>query len=311
MKRLRRFLFVLIILALLLAGTLSPLHHYLAVTAPVDARVAVVEGWMPSERMDAVREEIERRHYSHIFTTGTLRPFSYYMRNGEHLVMQASDPVQGEVKINVSGIAHAGFILLAGTDTVLVQAVTGAPTTWHAYLPRPVHSLELLSTNSGMPPDDVDNIYVKRFQVGGVNMHGLVTELVRVHGDGSRSNGSPTHAHAAAAQLVARGIPASSITIAPALDVGASKTLANAAGFAAVAKRQGLDRFDVISLGVHARRSRKMYRKAMEGDAMVGVIAIPDPEVASDSWWEHRLGRYRMLKELAGVPMSTFFDAEE
>jgi uncharacterized SAM-binding protein YcdF (DUF218 family) len=287
------------------------LHPYLAITAPVGGEVAVVEGWIPEWMMPAVKEEIDKRGYTRIHTTGTLRPFTYYLYNGDGIAVRTREPIQGEVRINVSGLPQAGFLLIAGGDTLLAMQVGPHSQRYHTHLPVPVDSFVIRSTNAGHPPEDLYNIFVKYFTVGGSNIHQLASGTRLLRADGTAEPGWPTFAHSSAAFLEREGIPAGHLHIVPAAEGIERRTLANAVGFAKHAREKGIDRVDVISLGVHARRSRKMYRKACGKDVMVGVIAVPDPEVPRRSWWRRPVGWYRMVKEIIGVPASSLFEVEE
>ena len=129
--------------------------------------------------------------------------------------------------------------------------------------------------------------------------------------DTSRAPAWPTYADASAAELHQLGISADRIVIAQATDPTVSRTLANAQGFALRARRDGVQQVDVLSLGVHARRSRKMYRKACGDDMTIGVIALRDPEAPPGEWWKSLHGWFKVVKEVAGVPVSTLFEAEE
>ena len=113
----KRFLIPAAILLLMLVLTFGA-YPYLAITEPSGARVVAVEGWIPKELMPAVKAEIDRRGYTTIYTTGTVRPFSYYLKKGEAIEVRLRSPVQGELTLNVSGIGGAGFLLIAGMDTL-------------------------------------------------------------------------------------------------------------------------------------------------------------------------------------------------
>ncbi|MEO8588289.1 MAG: hypothetical protein ABI432_02885, partial [Flavobacteriales bacterium] len=154
-------------------------------------------------------------------------------------------------------------------------------------------------------------IYVKYMRVSGVNMHELVRSAEFVLADSTRVTAWPTYAHSSAAYLERLGIPADHIIIAPAIDPTVSRTLANAQGFAMRAKEDNVRRMDVLSLGVHARRSRKMYRMACGDGVTVGVISLPDPDAPPGAWWKSVHGWYKVVKEVAGVPVSSLFEADE
>lgn len=306
----RSFLIIgLLFVLLMVAGFL--IQPYLAVTAPVASDVAVVEGWIPDDMMSKVKREIEERHYGRIYTTGTVRPFSYYLRTGEGIEVAFDPPQDGGIRINVSGIVGAGFMLLADGDTLLNRSVSGVATDYFTNSKKPIAGMLLIATNTGTPAEDLEDIYVKEFTLSGTNVHNSAKSTRFVAPSGERSDAWPTYAHYAAARLAQEGIPKEHIHVAPASDRMDSRTLANAVGFADRAAVDDIKRFNVISVGIHARRSRKMYRRACPPGSDVGIIALPDPQVSATNWWRTRHGRMRMLKELAGLPVSSMFGAEQ
>lgn len=297
-----------VIVALLMVVVFGT-YPFLAVTAPSGADAVAVEGWIPEELMPEVKAEIDRRNYRSIYTTGSVRPFSYYIGVWGAIDMTLETPVSGELMLNVSGGGGAGYLMISGTDTLFKTTVTGEGRVFKVPLPGPVDHLRLVSTSTYLPPSEQDNIYVKYMSINSRNVHGLVSSIDFIHADGTRSPAWPTYADAAAASLIRLGIPSERITIAPASSGEASRTLASAEGFAQHAEQDGVVKADVLSLGVHARRSWKMYRKAC-GDRMeIGVIALHDPTAAPGEWWKDWRGWYKVMKEMAEVPLSTFFEA--
>lgn len=293
---------------LLLAG--MGLHPYLAVTAPVDSDVVAVEGWLPEHLIPSAVSEIQQRGYTRVYTTGTTRPFTYYLKVGERIEVLMDAPLTGELKVSAGGLPGAGLLILTSNDTLLAQALGGRSQRYQVHLP-PTDRLVLISTNDGSPSPEMDNLFVKYLTINGENLHALQRVCEIVHVDSSRTEGTASYAHHCARALIAAGIPAEHITIAPAAERTDSRTLANAAGFARQARIDAITAVNVLSLGVHARRSRKMYRKACGSDVEVGVIALYDPHAAADSWYKHGMGWARVLKELGGVPASSLFEAQE
>src|SRR5687767_1864092 len=80
MKHLRRWRWLLIAFIFPFVILISAvfIHPYLSITEPSGSKVAVVEGWIPKEMLPTVQAEILKRGYQKIYTTGTIRPFSYW-----------------------------------------------------------------------------------------------------------------------------------------------------------------------------------------------------------------------------------------
>ncbi len=62
-----------------------------------------------------------------------------------------------------------------------------------------------------------------------------------------------------------------------------------------------LDAVDVYTLGVHARRSRQVYRLALGGAVEVGVIAVPPVEYDGPRWWTSSSGAKTTLGEIVSL----------
>lgn len=47
---------------------------------------------------------------------------------------------------------------------------------------------------------------------------------------------------------------------------------------------------NVVTEDLHARRTRLLFEKALGHDAVVGVIAVPNPDYDSTHWWRYSAG---------------------
>ena len=69
----------------------------------------------------------------------------------------------------------------------------------------------------------------------------------------------------------------------------------------AVMDERGIDRVDVITQSVHARRTWRHYKRALKGVAEVGIHSLPEPALPPDGWWRTKIGWAKVLKELIGM----------
>ena len=287
-------------LAVLLA-LMAVVHPYLAITERSGGDVLVVEGWMEEPELRTAFALASDPTYRHIYTTGTIRPFSYYLRDREGLRVQADSPLAGMVRINVSGTGNAGFTLLADGDTVLHRPVAPQGQVFEAAMPRPARVLELLSWNTASNDGRQANIFILHFRVDGANVHALKADIRFLRRDGHQEPAWPTYAERARGLFVEFGMPHERITAVPASGRPGRRTWSNATGFAARASADHVEAFDIATVGVHARRSRAMYRKACDPAVSVGVISIPDPYCLPGNWWRSWRGFATLLKEIIGM----------
>lgn len=64
---------------------------------------------------------------------------------------------------------------------------------------------------------------------------------------------------------------------------------------------------DVVTLGVHARRSRLLFEKALGPEVRVGVIALLNEEYDPSRWWRYSEGVKELIAESAGYLYARFF----
>jgi hypothetical protein len=62
-----------------------------------------------------------------------------------------------------------------------------------------------------------------------------------------------------------------------------------------------LDAVDVYTLGVHARRSRQVYRLALGDAVAVGVLAVPPADHDGPRWWTSSAGAKTTLGEIVSL----------
>lgn len=276
-------------------------HPFLAVTERSGGNVLVVEGWMEMPQLqEAVPLALDAR-YRHVYTTGTVRPFSYYLRQNEGIDVVLRTPVEGAIAINVSGVDAAGFTMTADGDTLLNEAVTGTPQVFRATLPRPVKQLRVMAWNTRTIDPQSDDIFVLSFHAGGSNVHAQQRETLFIRPEGRMEQAWPTYAHRAKGLLMQYGVPEERISAVPSWGRPDSRTWANAKAFAVRAKDDHVRAFDIATVGVHARRSRSLFQEACGPDVRVGVIAIPDPYCTAGNWWKSMRGWATLVKEVVGA----------
>ena len=156
------------------------------------------------------------------------------------------------------------------------------------------------------PDPRAENLFVLYMRLDGRNVHELQRSIAIHRANGSWEHGLPTFADAAAAYLRSAGVKADMIKPLPSALAEESRTWANAQRFAQEAVMEKITEVDVISFGVHALRSRAMFRKACGPSVRVGVISLEDPEMRPRKWWRRPKGWYIVIREMAGLPASHF-----
>ena len=112
-----------------------------------------------------------------------------------------------------------------------------------------------------------------------------------------------THAERAADYLRRHGLAEASITALPAPPTAQDRTFASAVVVRDWAARSGtaLRAIDLFSAGVHAHRSRLVYRLAFGPDVEIGVLAAAPEGYDPARWWTTSAGAKAVLGEVVSV----------
>ena len=299
MKRGRFFFWLVAGPVAILAAMLAAAHPYLAVTERSGSDVLVVEGWMNEAHLRQIPRWVDSLHYQRVYTTGSVRPFAYYLQVGEAVEVRFVKSVNASVSIDIGGLPGAGFRMMAGTDTVMERHVDSAPARFHSDGPITTDRLRITAISSVGTDYSTEIIFIKFLYIGDENAHLLQDTTLFVRRDNTMEPAWPTYAHKCKADLERSGVKAEVIAV-PSWGKPDSRSWANASFFGVRAKADKLTSCDVITVGVHARRSRGLFRQACGPDVNVGVISLEDPECPRDGWWQKRNGWIQMLKEIGG-----------
>ena len=111
-----------------------------------------------------------------------------------------------------------------------------------------------------------------------------------------------TDAHRAAGRLVALGVDPKLIDIVDVPAVASDRTYACAVAVRAYLQKlpAPIRSIDIFTVGIHARKSHLLYRKALPPALAVGIIAGTETAYPVAHWWISPRGVYLMLRNTAG-----------
>jgi len=282
------------------------LHPYWSVTRTSGSRVLVVEGWMHDAGMHEAAGLFARQGYERVVVTGSARPFSYYLRQGDTLTLRFTEARMGEVELRYAGLPGERLQLLADSTVLLDARISEASERRNVPLPA-TNALRLIVPYDGAAPSPQAAIHIAGLRINGRNAHDSITRIELAHADGSREMGAPTFAHYGQQLLVGEGIARERIVVLPTWHVERSKTYSAGRDVSAWAREQRIAAYDVATLAVHARRTWRMHRIARGNDA-VGIVALHDPWCQRWSWWGNYYGWYQVLKETLALPLPWLVD---
>jgi hypothetical protein len=139
--------------------------------------------------------------------------------------------------------------------------------------------------------------YQKMFTVGGDILNGVNVEA------------SDNHADYTAKRLAWLGMKPALVQPVPSGAHFRDRTYSSARALKEWLERNDPDvtSFNLVTVGVHARRSRLLFQKAFGETARVGIIAVEDREYDPKRWWQYSEGVKEVLSEGAGYVYARFF----
>jgi uncharacterized SAM-binding protein YcdF (DUF218 family) len=159
-------------------------------------------------------------------------------------------------------------------------------------LTRPV-SARLLVVEGWMPADQLDQT-LEIWRAGGyehvITTGGPIAEFVPEPG---------SYAERARDYLVSHGMPAEAVVAVPAPASAQERSFLNAVMLREWLARSQLHAgaLNVVSSGVHCRRSWLLHRMAFGPEVQVGIIATLPRGYDGDAWWRTSLGAKEVLGE--------------
>jgi uncharacterized SAM-binding protein YcdF (DUF218 family) len=120
-----------------------------------------------------------------------------------------------------------------------------------------------------------------------------------VIGLGHYSNDYNTSASVGQEMLVADGMPRGKVQMTPSHISGRDRTYNSALALRDWLRDHKIEiqSFNVLTEGVHARRTQMLFQKAFGNRVKVGIIAVPDPDYDAKRWWNYSEGVREILGE--------------
>lgn len=169
-------------------------------------------------------------------------------------------------------------------------------------------------------PVDAEFLVVEGW-IPGYTFSTITAEFSRKHYQGLLVTGGPmvpdgflieqgdSFAQHTAGRLKQLGVKPDLIETVPAPNNGRDRTYAAAVALRNWFKEKGIHpkAINVVTLGVHARRSRLLAEKAFQGQARIGIIAIENRTYDARHWWHSSEGVKEVISEGAAYLYARFF----
>lgn len=290
-----------IIIAGVLFGCLifnSGLVKYLSRTSRIDGQILVVEGWLPEYALKEAFNEYSAGNYERVVTTGIKAPDLDFclMGMGGYLIFYtgtAETPPSSPGNHIIEFTAHSEMggiysthINLYVNDSLIADFIADEhirqySADWMGSV-SDIDSVMVQFDNDAFDQWGDRNLYVKEviidkkdtipFQFNSVFDAGELDTEERIIND------YRSHAEIARNRLISMGIDSAKVIALPGSRVRINRTLTSALAFREWLKVSGSKTNDinVISLGIHARRTWLTYSKILGRKFNTGIISLPE-----------------------------------
>lgn len=295
---------------------IADLSTFLSKTGTVEANVLIVEGWIPDYAIQAAAEEAKKDAYKAVVTTGIRSSDLEYLTVGMNgylifypdLKVSENDnagthSIKIVAKSKMGGKYCAHFTMFVNDSSIVEFSADEIsreyPIKWQGSLTE-IDSVMIHFDNDMLDDYGDVNLYVKELIIDSTivipyEFHSAY-DIGYLDGKDRIINDFRTVAELARNKLIRDGIDSSRIFAFPAYKKGFNRTLSSV-----FACKRGLNSLNfkitgvnVITLGIHSRRTWLAYKNMLDNSINVGVISVPEKAVDK----EEEYGNEKIIKEV-------------
>ena len=272
---------------------------YLSYTDSVRADILVVEGWLPHFALEKAYREYQENNYRYVVTTGVRYTPEYYkISDNGFLIFYTGDILKGNNESSWHTIGVAAFSDLGDENRAhfklyINDSICGEFTAerrkrlftvnWFGNL-NDIDSIMVNYDNDVYEPPLDRNLSVKEIIVDKKipipYLFHSDYDMLKLDGKLRFRNNLTTTAQMARSKLISLGVDSARIIAVSSARTGINRTLTSALAFRAWLKEGKIHPagINIISLGIHARRTWMTYNKVLHEKYKTGIISVPDRE---------------------------------
>lgn len=319
--RLRIILIVIVFLPgliLFLAIYISP-QFFLSKTKKVKANILIVEGWLPQYALGMAYKEFRNNDYDLIITTGikssnldfcnvSMNGYLIFYPKLKSISNNGNDhhtiEVTAHSEMGGKYCAHFNFYVNDSlvADFKADKKIRKYGINWKGRL-KNINRL-LINFDNDMVDDRGDrNLYVKEIIIDQKIIipyqFNSEYDIGKLDGKDKIINNFDSNAEIARNKLIAAGVDSSVVIAVPANKVTINRTLTSALAFRDWLKTtdKNVNGMNIISQGVHSRRTWMTYKKVIGKSYAIGIISLPKDEKLNSK----RPGIFEILYEIIGL----------
>jgi hypothetical protein len=273
------------------------LSGFLSKSEQVKANILLVEGWIPDYAVKKAYEEYRNNGYEFIITTGLKSTSSYFeLSEDGYLIFYPGNRFYGLSEYATHSITVHAYSELGGENrahfNLYINNALEADffagkrkekygITWNGKL-SDIDSILVQFTNDDKGDFGDRNLYVKEIIVDNkiTIPYPYNSEFDASKLDGKRRiiNNFNSNAELVRNKLVSMGIDSTRVIAAPCERVRVNRTLTSALAFRDWLRTSkiNVNGINIITVGMHARRTWMTYNKILNEKYQIGIISIPE-----------------------------------
>lgn len=294
------------------------LTSFLITSHPKKANTILIEGWLPHYAVDSAKKEINKQSYDLIILTGlkdygleycTVGMNGYFifypgtkLKNqksiGEHLIeIDAYSEMDGKYQTHINFYINDSLI----TDFNIRKKKQKYPIKWHGSLAS-IDSMIIEFTNDMVDESGDRNLYIKEVVINRKSRihyrHNSVYDVGLLDGKNRIPSDYDSGPEIKRRDLISYGIDSSKIKVITAEKTGVNRTLASALAVLKWVKssQYQINGLNIISLGIHSRRTWLTYKRLLPDSIEIGIIPINEIPPAT----YNKKAKLSLLKETLG-----------
>lgn len=278
-----------------LPGFLSESHR-------VDANILIIEGWLPDVALEMTKREIDKDVYDIIFTTGVRSSeldFCLVAMNG-YLIFYPEFPSDADenyenhligitARSKMGGVycSHFNFYL---NDSLMADFDADDKAgkyylNWFGSL-NDIDSMMVQFTNDMVDENGDRNLYVREITIDNKIIipyqYNSVLDIGSIGGSDRIVNNYESHPQIIRNKLISRGLDSTKIVAVPAKKTHFNRTLTSALALKRCLKASGknIKGINIISMGIHSRRTWLTYKRILDKSYQIGIISLSDSTIS-------------------------------
>lgn len=321
-KRLLIILFIFISIFFLGYIFLKPafkyVSGYLAKSEQVKANILIVEGWLPLDVLESAYEEFQKSEYEYVITTGLKSNTDYYeLTSKGHLIFKTKNKLPkfggyGRHSLEIDAFSKPGLdknahLRLYLNDSLAADIYPDSSKkkyeiNWDGSLNK-IDSVVLHFKNDRMGKAGRQSLFIKEIKIDNIVtlscFNNSEFDFIEPERRIKIINNYSSNAELSRNILIALGIDSAQIIATPGKGVVINRTLTSALAFRDWLKKTNIEvkGINILSLGVHARRTWMTYNRVLSEKYKIGIISLPN-SLDTDSRESHLI---KTVRETLGI----------